>query len=300
MISFDKNKDLIAVIAPASMPINNQKDIDNIKQALSAENFKFIVSKNILAGNCLKFFAASKKIRIATFTEAMQDLRVKIILQARGGYGGGEFIFDCLSLEASGPKIFIGFSDGTALHYLFNQCYNMPTIHGNIINKQLVVDQNVILLLEGKDSNFNLTPINKQAEKNTQILSGISTGGNLTLVCNMIGTKLSPHAKGKILILEDVNEKGYHVHRHLMHLKNADILNGVKAIVFADFTVSDEHLEPAIEQFCTQHIPHIPTYKTENIGHGEINKPFTLGAQAHINNNILTIDSPFNLVSSCR
>ncbi len=296
MISFNKNKDVIAVIAPASMPINGQQDVDNIEQALSAENFKFIASKNILAGDCLKFFAASKKIRLKTFTEALLNEQVKIILQIRGGYGGVEFIFECLNVKPSGPKIFIGFSDGTALHFLFNQRYNMSSIHGNIVDKELKIDQNTIALLQGAESIFDLTPINEQAEKNSQILSGTSIGGNLTIVCNMIGTELSPHTKDKILIIEDVNEKGYHVHRHLMHLKNAGILAEIKAIVFGDFTDSDEHLEPAVYQFCAQHISHIPAYRTEGLGHGKINKPFTLGAEAIIKGNILEIDSPFKLV----
>ena len=45
-------------------------------------------------------------------------------------------------------------------------------------------------------------------------ITGEVMGGNLTVFCNMIGTYLTHETKGKILIFEDVNEKGYHVHRH--------------------------------------------------------------------------------------
>ena len=120
-------------------------------------------------------------------------------------------------------------------------------------------------------------------------------GGNLTLICNMIGTALHPQLADKILFIEDVNEKGYHVHRHLMHMKNAKLLEAVKAVIFGDFTESDKYLLQSIESFVDEHLPTIPVYKTTGIGHGDKNYPVTIGGMAKITSNKLAVSSPFRL-----
>jgi len=111
----------------------------------------------------------------------------------------------------------------------------------------------------------------------------------------MIGTKLAPDTKDKILIVEDINEKAYHVHRHLVHLKNAGLLNAVKAVIFGSLTNSDEHVNAAIKHFCEFHIPHVQAFRAENIGHGKVNTPFILGYKASIIGNNFEQKSPFSL-----
>lgn len=139
-----------------------------------------------------------------------------------------------------------------------------------------------------------LTPIGKTFA-NHEILTGELTGGNLTVFCNMIGTKLTFETEDKILIVEDINEKAYHVHRHLVHLKNGGLLIAVKAIIFEGFTNSDEHVDIAIKHFCEFHIPHVQAFRAENIGHGKVNTPFILGYKASIIGNNFEQKSPFSL-----
>ena len=89
------------------------------------------------------------------------------------------------------PKTLIGFSDITALHFLFNQKYKLPSIHGamGIDHKSMI--EEIIQVLDGKEMNFNLVDVNKLA-KSCDNLSGEVMGGNLSLICNMIGTELHP------------------------------------------------------------------------------------------------------------
>ena len=72
-------------------------------------------------------------------------------------------------------------------------------------------------------------------------LAGTLWGGNLCMVCSLLGTKHWPRIKGGVLFLEDVNEQPYRIERSLLQLQQAGILDAQKAIVlgaFSDFRKS--------------------------------------------------------------
>ncbi|MCC8417869.1 MAG: LD-carboxypeptidase [Rickettsia endosymbiont of Bryobia graminum] len=200
-------------------------------------------------------------MRYKAFLKALTDPEVKIIWAFRGGYGCDEFVFDCLNTKPVGTKILIGFSDITSLHLLFNQNYNLPTIHGAVLSTLPCREENIrsiFEILSGRDLKVKLIPIVSVVNKK---ITGETIGRNLTIITSMIGTKLHPDTKDKILIIEDTGEQGYKVHRYLMHMKNAKLLDNVAAIIFGDFVKSDNNLEATILYFCQNHIPYIPTYR---------------------------------------
>jgi hypothetical protein len=49
-------------------------------------------------------------------------------------------------------------------------------------------------------------------------------GGNLTVLCSLVGTPYLPAVKGGILFLEDVNEHPYRIERQLTQLLHAGII----------------------------------------------------------------------------
>jgi muramoyltetrapeptide carboxypeptidase len=65
---------------------------------------------------------------------------------------------------------------------------------------------------------------------------GVLWGGNLTLLCGLIGTPHLPRIQGGILFLEDVNEHPYRVERQLLQLIQAGILERQKAVLLGGFT----------------------------------------------------------------
>jgi muramoyltetrapeptide carboxypeptidase len=72
-------------------------------------------------------------------------------------------------------------------------------------------------------------------------LDGVATrgtlwGGNLTVLCALLGTPYMPLIKGGILFLEDVNEHPYRVERHLLQLHQAGVLATQKAVVLGAFS----------------------------------------------------------------
>lgn len=61
-------------------------------------------------------------------------------------------------------------------------------------------------------------------------------GGNLSVLCSLIGTPYVPSITGGVLFLEDVAEHPYRVERMLTQLLHAGILSAQKAIVLGCFT----------------------------------------------------------------
>ena len=68
------------------------------------------------------------------------------------------------------------------------------------------------------------------------IKNSILWGGNLSVLCALIGTPYLPAIKGGILFIEDVGEHPYRIERMLTHLLHAGVLAQQKAIVFGQFS----------------------------------------------------------------
>jgi muramoyltetrapeptide carboxypeptidase len=60
-------------------------------------------------------------------------------------------------------------------------------------------------------------------------------GGNLSVLCSLVGTPWLPEVKGGVLFLEDVNEHPYRIERQLTQLLHAGILARQKLIVLGSF-----------------------------------------------------------------
>jgi muramoyltetrapeptide carboxypeptidase len=67
-------------------------------------------------------------------------------------------------------------------------------------------------------------------------IEGTLWGGNLTMLCHLIGTPWMPTVQDGILFIEDVNEHPYRVERMLLQLAHAGVLHQQRAIVFGDFS----------------------------------------------------------------
>ncbi len=61
-------------------------------------------------------------------------------------------------------------------------------------------------------------------------------GGNLSVLCSLLGTPHWPRIKGGVLFLEDVNEHPYRVERMLLQLQQAGVLAAQKAVLLGAFS----------------------------------------------------------------
>lgn len=274
----------IKLVAPAS-----GTDPEKIETLKTLAKLNIDVPHNIMTKEAV-FHANTDETRFKLLKDALYDRsKTSVIWTLRGGYGSARLI-DKLKIlpKPKHEKLFIGFSDNTALHLFLSQEWQWKTIHGaglaEILNPerdpqnfQKIADiiANKISILEITD----LKPLNPEAQK-LKKLSGLLTGGNLTTIQSGIKTSWQIKPAGKILFLEDIGEKGYRIDRALHHLKQAGILKGVKAIVFGEFADSPEDVNIALTRFA-QDTP-IPIYQTNQFGHGKINYPLIYNAKSEI------------------
>lgn len=242
---FLRPNDSVDIIAPAShSPI--EKIIAGVQWLESIELTPH-VPKDIIKTDL--FFASSLESQIEQLKNALYSPS-KAIWCLRGGYGSMRLIPFLKKIKPpKTPKLFIGFSDITALHLFLSQEWKWPVIHGRnfaqmSVDLKKTPDRKLLAqIIFGKkiDKTFkNLTPLNEVARINNKI-SATVTGGNLRIIQSSLGTPWEINTKGKILFLEDVGERGYSIDRMLEQLIQADILRkGPKAVVFGDFTDGNE------------------------------------------------------------
>ncbi|MBA2404620.1 MAG: LD-carboxypeptidase [Bdellovibrionales bacterium] len=233
--------DSVEIIAPASA--STEDKFTNGLQWLEKNQLLPRYPLNMVQTDL--FFAAPLEQQWEHFKEALYS-DAKVIWCLRGGYGSMRLIPLLEKLvPPKNPKLLIGFSDITALHIFFNQKWNWPTLHGRTIS-QLHPDwdlthehQGLLDLIFGKvkQVSFNdLQPLN-QAASETGIINSTIVGGNLRLIQSSLGTPWEIKAKGKMLFIEDVSERGYSIDRMLEQLHQAKIIDQeIAALLIGDFT----------------------------------------------------------------
>ncbi|WP_237385404.1 LD-carboxypeptidase [Xenorhabdus sp. Sc-CR9] len=112
-------------------------------------------------------------------------------------------------------------------------------------------------------------------------ISGVSVGGNLESLCNLIGTKYLPSFNDKIVVLEatsDVEPKRFMM--NLKHLEMSTNISSAKALIFGKFAPSsrlnhDKTFRKIFDMvFCNLDVPII--YNID-ISHTEPSYPFYIG-----------------------
>ncbi len=288
--------DVIDVIAPASpCPKEN---LEAGRLWIEAQGFVPRIPENIMKGDV--FFAAPLKMQLEMLKDAVYS-DSKMIWSLRGGYGSMRLIPYMEKWKVpKQTKLFMGFSDVSALHLFFGQNWGWPTIHGRNVSA-MSLDKNtadrkeVAKILTGKKEILefrSLKPLNDHAKKAGKI-SGKMTGGNLKLLQTSIGTSWELNAKGAILFLEDVGERGYALDRMLEQLWQAKILHkGLEALVLGDFIEGEEKngkdlTGVALKRFA-ERAPY-PVFKGMKCGHGDINFSLPLHTHAVLSGSTLKV-----------
>ena len=112
---------------------------------------------------------------------------------------------------------------------------------------------------------------------------GILLGGNLTVLCSLIGSEYLPDFTDSILYLEDVGEDVYRVDRMLTQLKMSGILNKINGFIFGKCTDCDAGANSlSLEQVFNEHISplNIPAFYGALISHEIDNSTIPAGIKA--------------------
>ncbi|MCZ6520403.1 MAG: LD-carboxypeptidase [Bacteroidetes bacterium] len=238
-----KARDKVIIVGPAG--VVEKKDLDQAIELLKLWELDVATGDNLYKQHY--FFAATDLERLSDLQKALDDPLISAIFCARGGYGTGK-ILDHLNFEKflKKPKWIIGFSDITLLHLKLH-ALGVASIHG-VVARQLSgsVDQASIhslkeMLFSDSDIEYKWATnvLNKSGSVSGQII-----GGNLTLLCNNIGSNSDIHYKNKILFIEEVGERLYAIDRYLNQLDRAGRLKSLAGMILGQFTDIKETKPP--------------------------------------------------------
>lgn len=236
---FLAKRDTIGLIAPSG-PLRNIK-IEEIKYELNKLGYEVKIGKSCYL-SYKGYLSGRDEDRALDLEKMFLDKDVDAIMCVRGGYGCAR-ILDLIdfTIIRDNPKIFIGFSDITALHIAINQICDLVTYHGimaaSIKKWDYFTYSSLINALNFKDELILKNPCN---EKVISIYDGICEGkligGNLSLIVSTLGTKYEIDTKDKILFIEEIGEFTYKIDRMLNHLQMAGKFKDCKGIIFGEFT----------------------------------------------------------------
>lgn len=184
--------------------------------------------------------------RLADLHDMFRDREVKAVFCIRGGFGTAHLLDGIdYDLIRRNPKIFLGYSDITALHLAIHRKTGLVTFHGPVVLSgfsQYTRGHFRRAMGEAKPLGVLANPVESDALRPAHTVRTIRpgkargqlVGGNLTLISTTMGSPYEIDTRGKILFLEDVDEQPYSIDRLLTHLKLAGKLDAAAGIVFGE------------------------------------------------------------------
>ncbi|TAM58411.1 MAG: muramoyltetrapeptide carboxypeptidase [Rhodanobacter sp.] len=189
-------------------------------------------------------FAGSDAERAADINAlASMDTLPDIALVTRGGYGATRLLqhlqYDVLRERLHGaPIALVGHSDFTALQLALYAKSGLCTFSG-----PLLADLGAEPRSDFSWRQFwtTLTSATSAATWSTDSaveldVQGPLWGGNLAVLCSLLGTPYFPRIDGGILFVEDVGEAPFRIERMLYQLQLSGVLGRQRALVLGSFS----------------------------------------------------------------
>ena len=199
--------------------------------------------------------AGEPEARAEELNAAFADPGVKAVFCLRGGNSACR-VLEHVDLDTvrANPKIFVGYSDITPFHVLFNQRADLITFHGPMVKSNMLRDFDAFSRAS-LDAALSMEPgsemefYNPEGSAIEEVCGGAAegrlAGGNLALLTSLLGTPYAVDTRGKILLIEDVGETVPRVARMLHHLRLAGKFEEAAGVLIGDFTDCPNAAEPA-------------------------------------------------------
>ena len=292
--------DTIGIVSPASA-IFESEPYEIARESFEALGLKVKFGK--FTESRYGHLAGTDDQRAQELMDMFRDDEVDAIIALRGGAGSARILEKLdYNVIAQNPKIFIGYSDITALHLAIHKMTGLVTFHGPVAVsdwnpfavsylKNLLFEREEILYENPSEPGDQLTQTkNRIRTIRPGIVRGRLLGGNLSVLTSLMGTEFFPKDwEGKILYLEDVGEKIYAIDRMMTQLQLGGVLDQISGFVFGKCTdcepggsgygsltmeeVIDHYIEPL----------EIPAFSGAMIGHIDKNVTVPNGIPAEIN-----------------
>lgn len=231
--------------------------------------------------------AGNDSHRTALMQSLLDDPNIAAILCVRGGYGTVRII-DRLDFTrfAQHPKWIVGYSDITVLHSHIHATLGLPTLHATMpINfptdgSPCAATESLRQALFGTPQEvvWDSHPLDRKGT-----VQGVAVGGNLSILYSLLGSRSQMDTRGKILLIEDLDEYLYHIDRMMQALKRAGMLEGLAGLVVGGLNDMHDNTIPwghEAEEIVAEAVADYdyPVAFNAPIGHiGTANQAITLG-----------------------
>jgi muramoyltetrapeptide carboxypeptidase len=196
-------------------------------------------------------FAGDDATRLSAIQRAAAS-GADVAMISRGGYGLTRILPDmpykALAKAIDKGTQFVGLSDFTAFQNALLAKTGAVTWAGPALGEDFGAEQpddimeacfDDMLSGQGEGAGWRLSAACVKAQTKADgvwACDALLWGGNLTVLCSLLGTPFFPQVKQGVLFLEDVGEHPYRIERMLTQLLHAGVLAQQKAIVLGQFT----------------------------------------------------------------
>lgn len=199
-------------------------------------------------------FAGDDDTRLAAIERAAAS-GAQVLLTTRGGYGLTRLLhrlpYEAMARSVEQGAAWIGLSDFTALQLAALARQGMPTWAGPALMEDWAGEQEPDDIMQacfddlitgvGEGTGWRLPAADFKAhpwlagDAGWAAEGAVLWGGNLSVLCALLGTPYFPAVEQGILFLEDVAEHPYRIERMLTQLLHAGVLGRQRAILLGSF-----------------------------------------------------------------
>lgn len=280
--------DTIGIVA-SSLPVlpSYKEKFENGKKEINDLGFRIKEGKTI--GKARWWMAGTAKEVAEDINSMFADKNIKAIMAQTGGYSALT-VLEYLDYELikKNPKPYIGMSDVTNFHMAFFTKCNLVGFHMDDvlhINKAFFLK----FLIENKAPGI-IRPLTQWEEWKKGEARGRLIGGNLHLLCSLVGTPYLPSFKNAIFFWEDVGESLNNIARYLTQLKYLGIFEEIAGMLIGKINYikpmrEKEIVEPSLKEMILDLFKdyNFPIMAELDFGHFTVNIPMPVGIRIEFN-----------------